>query len=168
MKKKCDCCMHEINYFIELNNKEFLEDEHFLLCSKCKKKDILISKTESIKKYILVNEDFINIPYMYFKNVNNISKLFRHSDIINIGINKHGSLENINKKLQERVNKYNNITKKKLINIEDRKQKIIKTFMINKLYFRNSGDCYSYINYGTPLLQEVVIAEINKLKIIII
>lgn len=162
MKKNCGYCNHNINYKIINNTKVFLEDRHFLLCSECKNKNILISKTKAFNKYFLKNSDILNLKYMYIPNATN-SKMYLLDDIINSSINKHGSIDNINKKQNNKNKNKLQIKNKKENKRKQRKKELINEFMINKLSYNNVGDAYSYINYGKPSLREVINNELKRL-----
>lgn len=54
-------------------------------------------------------------------------------------------------------NKHNLIT-----NQRKRENEIKEAFEKNKLTFKNHGDCYSFINYGKPTLQEIIKIEQDK------
>ena len=87
-----------------------------------------------------------------------------YDDIKQIIITKYGSLNNLKKILKEKKE----LKKKKLKKIEndklEREIKIKELFELNKLEFKNYGDCYSYIHYGIPELNVVLTNELNKLK----
>lgn len=141
----------------------FMNDIHFLLCNKCRDKNI-VSATESCKKYVLINHDLQNLRFLYFENPNNNIKLYKISDVEQIAINKHGSLEHINSIKKIKKEKNNLLKLKKEKKMFNRKKKLIRAFELGKIKFNYCGDCYSYINFGKPTLEVVIKNELKKIK----
>jgi hypothetical protein len=163
VSNKCKLCCKQINInFKRPKYKIPNATKHFFLCQLCKQNYILISKTQAYNKYILVDTDIINLKYLYFENINNISKMFDINDIKNAAILKHGTLKNMrdirDKKQQQKVK----IKLKKIYISEKRKQRLQENLQINKLCLQNYGDCYSYIHYGIPSLETVINNELKK------
>ena len=48
--------------------------------------------------------------------------------------------------------------------IENRRKELEQAFYDNKLEFRYLGDCYAYVNYGKPSIENILTNEFNKLE----
>lgn len=156
-KISCEECSHLFN----LDN--FNKNIHYFYCKKCIKKINIISKSKSQKIFILDDNDLQNLKYIYSWNNNNF-KYYKMTDINTAVIIKHGSFKNLQKLLIEKKNN-NDIKKKNIIDSQNVREKEIKEiFKLNKIEFKNYGDCYSYINYGKPDIETILSNELKKLE----
>src|SRR5439155_1854984 len=155
----CEKCNNKISNFFPQNiiNKY----NYYFFCSKCLKILKVCSKSKCKKLFLLNNSDFKKLKIIY---LNNTQHFFLYDDIKEIVLNKYGSFINlqniINEKLIEKklkIQKNNNL-------IADREQKLKESFQLNKLEFKNYGDCYSYIHYGEPTLEIVMENELKKIN----
>jgi len=155
---KCDTCNENIK--TNICNKK--KDLYYFFCSECLKSINVCSKQNCNKLFLLNNDDIINLKTIYL--FGNNSKFYLYDDIKQIIITKYGSFDDLKKKLKEKKE----LKKKKLKKIEndklERETKLKELFISHKLEFKNHGDCYSYIHYGTPELNIVLNNELNKLK----
>ncbi len=155
----CETC--NINIKVNLNDKnKYL---YYFFCCDCLKNISVCSKKNCEKLFLLNNNELKNIKTIYLFNSNN--KFYIYDDIKPIVINKYGSFDNLKKILKERkINKKN-----KLCKLENEKKKreieLKELFALNKLDFKNYGDCYSYIHYNKPDLNTVLNNELDKLKV---
>lgn len=99
--------------------------------------DKLISTKKCIKYYGLNDDDL--------KLLKRVGDHYRKSDVEDVVISKYGKI------LSSRQQK-----------IEKRKKLLKQLFEENKLELKNNGDCYSYIYYGDPSIEDVINNELNK------
>jgi hypothetical protein len=155
---KCETC----NINIKANICDKKKDMYYFFCCGCLKNINVCSRQNCGKLFLLNNNDLINSKTVYILNSN--SKFYLYDDIKNIVINKYESMDNLKKILKEKKE----AKKKKLKKIEneklDRESKLKELFYLNKLEFKNHGDCYSYIHYGVPELQIVLTNELSNLR----
>jgi hypothetical protein len=139
-------------------------DNNIMLCIKCQETLVFYSKTECLKKFLLSETEIEKIRYLYFENPKNIIKLYKKKDIDLIISNKYSDvklddvLEQKKIKQSERINKIN-------LSMLERKKNLENTFEENKLDFKNYGDCYSYIHYGYPSIENIMNNEFKKVQI---
>lgn len=160
---KCNICL-KICDIDNTNNKlnSYNPLTHYILCDKCTKVIPFISKTESLKIYLLSTNDLKSLRTLYFyKKENNVS-LFRELDVISLAIAKYNTMDKLFTKLQSKNNKIIKIKISKNDKILNRKKKLIELLDLNKLPFYYRGDPYLYINYGQPSIEVVVRNEYEK------
>jgi hypothetical protein len=155
---KCDTCGESIKVNI-CNNKK---DLYYFFCCNCLKSVNVCSKQNCSKLFLLNNDDLANLKIIYL--FGNNSKFYIYDDIKSIIITKYGNFDNLKKLLKDKKE----MKKKKLEKIAneklEREKQLKELFMLNKLEYKNHGDCYSYIHYGTPALNVVLNNELNKLN----
>jgi hypothetical protein len=153
----CEECPRRYN----LDN--FKKNIHYFYCKKCIKKINIISKSKSQKIFILDDGDLNNLKYIYSWGSNNF-KYYKMTDIEKSVINKHGSFNNLKKLLIKR--KKNSDSKRNTMKNSrlNREKEIKEIFKLNKLEFKNYGECYSYINYGKPNIETILGNELKKLE----
>jgi hypothetical protein len=116
---------------------------------------IRISKSQAMDLYLLSDNDLLSVPFItkpnYLNSRNNI-KLYKKDDIVDLAVNKYGSIESVSDKFEKKKKKrINKITK----NNDNKNSK--KTKLLN--YFENNGftdytdilseyPCYLYIEYN--------------------
>jgi len=154
---KCETC--NINIKVNLDDKK--EYLYYFFCCSCLK-NINVCSKKNCNKLFLLNDELKNVKTIYL--LNNNSKFYMYSDIKTIVLDKYGSFDNLKKILKERkMNK--KIKMQKLENDKImRETKLKELFALNKLEYKNYGDCYSYIHYNKPELNTVLTNELNKLK----
>lgn len=135
--------------------------KYYILCYTCIKSNIIYSKTHCKKEFMLNDNDLKNIKMVRFNNNYNY---YLYVDIEKIILNKYGSLANL--RLLIKDNNVKQETKKiKSQNIQNiREKKLKEVLKHNKLEFRNHGNFYSYIHYGIPTLETIVMDELKKHK----
>jgi len=135
--------------------------KYYTLCYTCIKSNTIYSKTKCKKEFLLNDNDLKNIKMVHFNNNYNY---YLYVDIEKIIVNKYGSFQNLN--LLIKNNKVKQETKKiKSQNIQQlREKKIKEALKYNKLEFKNRGNFYSYIHYGTPTLEIIIADELKKNK----
>lgn len=112
--------------------------EYRIFCDECLKKKQICSIEQCKKKYLLCDDDIKNLKPIYTDNPKNKNKLFIFSDINEI---------------------------KKQYEMKKRKQELIEELNNNKLEYKNYGDCFSYVKYGIPSIETVILNELSKLEI---
>ncbi len=154
---KCDTC----NIHIKVNLYDKNKYLYYFFCCDCLKNIDVCSK-KNCNKLFLLNDELKNVKTIYLLNSSN--KFYLYDDIKPIVIGKYGSFDNLKKLLKER--KINKKNKKCKLEIEKkiRENKLKELFALNKLDFKNYGDCYSYIHYNKPDLITVLNNELDKLK----
>lgn len=159
MQLKCDICAIKI---IDLKLQDYYKgDKHYIMCKKCLKNINICSKSKCKKTFMLNDEDIKDCKMIYLEN--NTYTFYLYDDIKQIVVLKYGSFD----KLQELIDKQNKTKENKLRKSQniraDRETKLKNAFELNKLEYKNYGDCYSFINYGKPSLEEVINNELIKL-----
>ena len=135
---------------------------------KCYNNNIIISKHQIQKKFMLSSIDLINIKKVNFNNSKlhhkqpNRQTFYLLDDILAYIDHKYGNLENFQKIIQHKKQLMENIKEKKELIKAQRENEIKKLFADNKLEFKYIGECYMYINYGYPSLESVISNEIKK------
>lgn len=158
----CENCNDKIKLSIfDVND---LKDKFHLFCKKCIRDTKVCSKSRAKKIFLLSDNEFNNIRRIFIETNNN-QQFYLFSDINTLVISKYGSFDNLQKiiniKKEEKQKRDD-----KIINIKlEREKKIKEAFMFNKLEYKNYGDCYSYIHYGEPSLENVINNELSKLNI---
>lgn len=143
--RKCNTNTIRADSSIDLNN-------HFVLCSLCKKSSKLYSKTFCLKQLLLSTNDLKSLKYLYSKNK---IKYYLDEDIENIIKIKFKEIEKNKEKKLARAKHY-----EKLQCL--RKEKLQKSLAEYKLDIKPFGDCFTYIKYGYPNLETVIKNEINR------
>jgi hypothetical protein len=158
----CDEC--HINIYTDYTSRLFDKTCHYIFCRCCKQKQKLIAKSKCQRLYLLKYPDIKDLKYLYLKNANNQSRIYCYKDIETIILAKYGSIIKLSEiiKQQDQQNKKKQL--KKQTAIAKRKEQLITLFNDNKLEFLNAGDCYSYINYGTPPLETVLTNALLELQ----
>jgi len=107
----------------------------------------------------LNDNDLVNIRIIYLDNNYNF---YIYDDIQQLVINKYGSIS----ELQEIITKKKLIRKekekKRMMLIQERENHLKTLFQLNKLEFKNYGDCYSFIHYSIPDAETVIKNELLK------
>lgn len=155
---KCNTC----NINIKVNTCDKKKDLYYFFCCNCLKNVSVCSKQNCNKLFLLTVNDLASSKTIYL--LNNNSKFYLYSDIEKIIVMKYGSLINLKKILKDKKE----IKKKRVQKMENdklKREKDLKNlFALNKLEFKNYGDCYSYVHYGTPKLEEVIHNQLAELK----
>jgi len=156
----CDLC----EYDIDLINNESLE-----LCSTCSSRESenLLTKTESIKEYLLSSNDLEDVRKIEYKNAYKTkSYLYLKPDIEHLAIIKHDSLDNMKHKKDEKNLKSIQRKNKKLLSEQQRKNELdgyLKSIGLNG--FRNDSVlCDEYLKNRTNLSKEeigIILIEMN-------
>ena len=153
----CEICTTQFKIDSNKNDK----DKFYLLCNKCIKEAEVCSKSKCKKLFLLEDSDIKHLKIVYMQQ--NYT-FYLYKDIKHIIIHKYGSIE----LLQQIIDKNQKSKEKRLKKLDvikaEREANLKKVFELNKLEYKNYGDCYSYINYGKPDLKEVVENEIKKLQ----
>lgn len=137
--------------------------KHYILCKECIKNTKLCSRSKCKDKFMLTDKDIHRLKYLFITNSNNQNKFFLYNDIEKIIISKYGSLDNLKKIYTQKKEKLKQQEQKKLDIINDRKNKLIEAFKVNKLEFKYHGDCYLYINYGEPSIDSIIEKELKNI-----
>lgn len=137
---------------------------HFILCNKCIKIKKLISFTKCKKMYFLTNADVNGLKYLYISNKKNISKFYIYDEIETIIINKYGTINKITELTTIKNKQIEQKHLKKQALIKKRKDELLEILTANKLELKNYGDCYSYIHFGTPSIDDIIINSLNNLN----
>ena len=143
------------------SNKEHDPYKEYLFCKDCLTNMKIISKTKVKQTFYLKDNDLRSIKYI---NTYYNYQFFLYDDIHQIIINKYGSFDNFKKIISERSRKENErVDKKQKIKIE-REKKLKEILKYNKLEYKPYGDCYSYVHFGIPDINDVVENELNKIQ----
>jgi hypothetical protein len=162
----CKFCTNKI--YISPSDRKYDDNINFLLCTHCIKKQDICSKSRSSSIFLLKSEDFLNLKYIYFKNVCNTQKFYLLSDVKKLAIEKYGSIDKLN--IIKKNNKISNhilSTNKKMSSEllkNKRKRELQQILKNNKLEYKLYGNCYSYINYGKPSIDIIIQEELNELN----
>lgn len=150
----CQQCQTLIYYTYDIT-------KYYILCYNCIKTSTICSKTKCKKEFLLNDNDLKNIKMVH---LNNNYNYYLYVDIEKIILNKYGSFNNL--KLQIKNNKVKQLSKQtKSQNIKQTREKKLKEELRrNKLEFKNHGNLYSYIHYGTPTLETIINEELKKNK----
>jgi hypothetical protein len=116
------------------------------------------------KLFLLNNDDFKGLKYLYFENPNNNSKFFIYDEIEKVIINKYSNFQTLYKFLKAKQKKKEERLQQRQEKINKRRRELIDILADNKLEFKYRGDAYLYIHYGKPSLQVVVNGELNKIE----
>lgn len=134
--------------------------KHFFVCKDCQKKQMFIPATECIDKYRLKKEDIIKLREMYFENKQNNIRLFLESEVDDVIEMVYGSDTKYSREYINISDKNNKREKKKIY--MQRRKKLQNALADHKLELKPHGDCYSYIYYGTPSIDEILEKELKK------
>ena len=137
---------------------------YHLYCKTCIQDTEFCSMSKCQKLFLLNNDDFKGLKYLYFDNPNNNTKFFVYSEVEKIVLRKYGDFEKLNELLKAKHKRIDEKRIKRQQQINRRKEELINAFADNKLEFKCHGDSHSYIYYGIPSLEEVVTNELNKMK----
>lgn len=159
----CENCKKEIIWDSDLYRYP-CPNKYHLFCSFCIKNKNICSKSKCQKIFCLTNEDIKNLKTIYIKNPSNNTKFYVFEEIKKIALDKYGSLENIQKIINDKSQKKNERNNNFKIIKEERKNELLQKLKENKLQYKDYGDCYSYVHYGTPNLDQVIQNEITKLE----
>lgn len=156
----CKNCNIKISDIYSLDDSNI--DNYHFFCKKCIKLLKFCSKSKCKKLFLLNDIDVKNLKIVFLNN--NRQHFFLYDDIKDIIIKKYGSFNNLQKIInQKSIDKQLKIQKNN--NIKANREKLLKDcFLLNKIEFKNYGDCYSYINYGKPDLEIVLQNELNKIN----
>lgn len=158
MNIKCEKCPSKIS-LTGLEN--YSENKHYLLCKKCLGETDVCSKSKCKKIFLLSDNDLKNTRFIYASNQ---YQFYVYDDVKNVVNNKYGSIENLQKIINaNKIKKDQQIKKVELTKL-DRETKLKELFQLNKLEYRNYGDCYSYVNYGEPKIEIVLNNELTKTR----
>lgn len=158
---KCEICKNDCS--IEIYSRTYKKNKHYLFCKSCLNNIKVCSKSKCKNNFLLKESEIKNLKYIYLSNKNNTNKYYLNNEIQKIITNKYGSFDNLEKVLNEK-NKQRlekKISKEKIIN--KRKEKLINALKMNKLKYKNHGDCYSFIMTGSPSINNVIKNELNKI-----
>ena len=158
-KVKINCNFKQQQRTLNLN-------KHFILCKRCKRVLKLVSHSSCKKDFLLKNSDIQHLEYLYFCNKNNHKKLFLMEDIQKIISDKYGTIEALNRALEQKHAKKQIRNKNKRKLEQKRKEELLCILTENKIELSEKlyGDYYSYIYYGTPDLDTILTNEINKME----
>jgi len=121
---------------------------------------MFIPATECIDKYRLKKEDIIKLREMYFENKQNNIRLFLESEVDDVIEMVYGSDTKYSREYINISDKNNKREKKKIY--MQRRKKLQNALADHKLELKPHGDCYSYIYYGTPSIDEILEKELKK------
>jgi len=156
----------ENNYYCHSCNKHLKNsilyknyiDEH-LFCNLCLKSQKVCSRSKCKKIFLLSDNDINGLKKIF---INSNQQFFLYNDVKKVVLNKYGTMKNLeNILLDKKRNKDIKITKQNNSKL-DRENKLREALIINKLEYKNYGDCYSYIHYGKPSLETVIFNELKK------
>ena len=155
---KCDKCIEKIKVY----SYDTKKDTHHFFCGECLNNLNVCSKDNCRKVFLLTDDDLKQERLIYLFNSNN--KFYLYDDVKKIALVKHGSFDNLEQLLKVKQNKKKlNADKLKKIKNE-REHKLRMLFDYHKLEYKNYGDCYSYIHYGKPCLEDVLSNELKKVN----
>lgn len=141
MNVNCSKC--GILIIMENKKKIFDDKKHIVLCDVCCSNNNFYSLSYCKKKLLLNSFEIENIKYLFNEKSN--KKLYLVSEINDLIINKHN--ENLDEKNIKKIS---------------RKTSIKKMFDKLNLKYTETGDIYSYINYGYPPLDDIINYHMNK------
>jgi len=156
--KKCYKCHIKIHQ--DSIDNDYDESLYYLFCKKCIKQISVCSRSKCKKIFLLSDEEMKNLKLLYLPNSS--YQFYIYSDIYDLVINKYGSLENLQTIIDSKLKLKRNKIEKKKENKLQREEKLKYIFMINKLEYKNYGDCYAYIHYGKPDIETIIQNELKK------
>lgn len=139
---------------------EHNEYNQIVLCDVCQSNHAMFSKTFCINELLLSKHDLEGLRYF----IKGSSKLFLEDDIQILIEQKYGDINSYN------IYKENKITNKKQKQtvhqtlIQQRKEQLIDKLIEYKLEYKPYGDCYTYVHYGYPKIDNVIENELEKYK----
>ncbi len=161
-KISCHDCKADI-HFIEESVRKYNDEKHYAFCKSCLKTKNICSFSKCKQIFFLCDKDLQKLKYIYISNSKNKKRFFIFSDIQNLVVKKYGNYDNFKKislqKKRKEIEKKERI--KKIMN--KRMIKLNKALQENKLELKNHGDCYSFVKYGKPSVEEVIENELKKL-----
>jgi hypothetical protein len=159
----CDKCF--TNLIILDADRDYNESIHYYICKKCINNYTFYSKTDCINKFLLSQDDLLNLKYLYLTNLNNIAHLYKEREIINHVILKYGNINNFNNLKQNKENKKIKLKIRKQSNIEKRKHQLVQTFKDNKIEIPQIfyGSCYEYIYNNVGDLNSIINDKMNEI-----
>lgn len=132
----------------------------FVLCDICQNQNALYSKSFCINELLLSKSDLDNIRCFYKGN----AKLFLEYDVRSLIKQKYGSENDYTdykqNKILQKYKKINNILQKR----EDRRKILMEQLADYKLELKTYGDCYTFIQFGYPKLENVIKNELEKCR----
>lgn len=149
----CNICHERVYINVDTN-------KYNILCQTCIKVSKLCSKTKSQRLFLLNDNSYHSIKPVYIKNLS--QSFYLYEEVEKLAIEKHGSIENLENIIKDKHEKKRRRQNIKNDIIKEREIELKQTFLNHKLEFKNHGDCYSYIHYGTPSIEEVLRSEYNK------
>jgi hypothetical protein len=162
---KCqDCCQTiTTTYF---SPRKYDESKHHIFCKECLEKIKVCSSAKSMKIFLFDKTDFNNSKHIYISNPKNKNKYFIFSDILSLVIQKYGGMEKFSKIKNQKIKLYKKNELMKQSEMLKRKKYLTEQLELNKLEYKNHGDCYSFVRCGTPGIETVITNEIDKLQTI--
>jgi hypothetical protein len=156
-KYKCDNCkiLLKNNFLYD----HYKKDKHYLFCRICLKSLEICSKSRCKKLFLLIDSDLDSLKTIY---LNNNQQFFIFNDVKTVILNKYGDLDNLQKILLVKKKNRELKLKKSSDNKSEREKKLKESLFLNKLEYKNYGDCYSFIHYGQPSLNTVIENELKK------
>jgi hypothetical protein len=158
---ECEICKTECS--IELFSRTYKKNKHYLICNTCLNNIKVCSKSKCKNNFLLNDSHITNLKYIYLSNKNNTNKYYLYSEIQKIIIGKYGNMNNLKKILAKKNKQKLDKKENKEIQINKRKEKLIYTLKMNKLEYKNYGDCYSFIMTGSPSIDNVIKNELDKI-----
>lgn len=154
---KCEMCNRSLK-----TSYTKLTKQHFLCCKGCLSNINLCSKSKCKTLFLLNNTDLVNLQCLYIKNPNDKSVYYRYNDVLQVALNKYGSVLKINELKKQSVD----LQKRRLLHSDkkkqNRKEQLVTLLKNNKLEIDDYGDCYSYVNWGKPSIDNVLINQLKR------
>ena len=148
---KCIFCCASTSYRLK-------NDKSFIVCNECQQNNEMFTRTYCINNLLLNKSDLNSIKCFYKSN----QKLYLKDDIQILIMLKYGN-DYVNYKEKKLLHKYKRISN---INLQrdERKEKLMEKLAEYKLEYKNYGDCYSYVQFGFPDVDIVIINELEKYR----
>jgi len=166
LKIKCEKCgsnMHIMNNINVVDNVDNNKNKYYFLCKECIKNIKICSKSKCKSIFALGDQDLSGTKIIY---IGSNCHFYIYDDIIKIIDQKYGSLDTykVIRKQKQRQHEVA-MTKRNSLRIS-RENELKELFRLNKLEFKNYGDCYLYIKYGKPDANVVLSNELTKSQLI--
>jgi hypothetical protein len=149
---------------IQSKSRKYDPKIHHIFCDCCIQNIKVCSRSKCRQIFLLKDNDFKRLKHLYISNKNNKYCFYIYEEIEQFVINKYGSLEQLNQLLKEKKAKKDNHHERKMSRIKDREIELKKVLKDNKLEYKNHGDCYSYIMYGYPSIQNIVEDQLKNIQ----
>lgn len=143
------------------SNKEHDPYKEYVFCKDCLTNMKIISRTKIKQTFYLKDNELQSIKYI---NTYCNYQFFLYDDIYQVIVNKHGSFDNFKKTITEKNKKDNQRVEKKHKLKTEREKNLKELLKYNKLEYKSYGDCYSYVHFGIPDINEVIENELNKIQ----